>query len=150
MTACHAHFAIFFLFTLILLFFLFFIFFLNFHFSLKLFLICSYFSGDLSLAVLINPRSLLEKIVTRSLEGRGQSDPPSTFDTIHPIVLKFGKYNKLHLYFQLSESTWCLIGFHGNNNQINDATGSRHLGFSNFVQIFTFLPQIDGKTAFSG
>ena len=28
-------------------------FFLNFHFSLKLFLICSYFSGDLSLTVLI-------------------------------------------------------------------------------------------------
>ena len=27
--------------------------FLNFHFSLKLFLICSYFSGDLSLTVLI-------------------------------------------------------------------------------------------------
>ena len=43
MTACHAHFAIF----------SFFNFFLNFHFSLRLFLICSYFSGDLSLTVLI-------------------------------------------------------------------------------------------------
>ena len=31
----------------------FFYFFLNFHFSLKMFLICSYFSGDLSLTVLI-------------------------------------------------------------------------------------------------
>ena len=33
--------------------------------------------------------------------GGGQSDPPSTFDTIHPIDMKFGTYNKLHLYFQL-------------------------------------------------
>ena len=87
-----------------------------------------------------NPRSLLEKIVTRSLEGGGgQSDPPpSTFDTIHPINLKFGTYNKLHLYFQLSETTWCLVGFHGNNRQINDVTGGRHLGFSNFQILFKF------------
>ena len=78
----------------------------------------------------INPRSLLEKIVTRSLEGGvNRTPPPSTFDTIHPIDLKFGTYNKLHLYFQLSETTWCLIGFHGNNSQINDVTGGRHLGF---------------------
>ena len=84
----------------------------------------------------------------------GQLDPPpSTFDTIHPMDLKFNTYNKLRLYFQLNETTWCLIGFHGNNSQINDVTGGRHLGFSNFqifVQIFTFVPQIDGKTAFSG
>ena len=87
-----------------------------------------------------NPRSLLEKIVTRSLEGGGgQSDlPQSTFDTIHPIDLKFGIYNKLHLYFQLSETTWCLIGFNGNNSQINDVTGGRHLGFSNFQILFKF------------
>ena len=67
---------------------------------------------------IFNPRSLLEKIVTRSLEGGGQSEPPSpsTFDTIYPIDLKFGTYNKFHLYFQLSETTWCLIGFHGNNS----------------------------------
>ena len=48
---------------------------------------------------------------------------------------------------------WCLIGFHGNNSQINDVTGGYHLGFfkfSDFVQIFTFVPQIDGKGAFSG
>ena len=73
----------------------------------------------------INPRSLEEKIVTRSLEGGGGSIgplPPSTFDTFHPIDLKFGTYNKLHLYFQLSKTTWCLIGFHGNNSQINDVT----------------------------
>ena len=86
----------------------------------------------------INPRSLLEKIVTRSLEG-GQSDPPpSTFNTIHPIDLKFGTYNKLRLYLQLSETTWCLIGFHSNNSQINDITGGHHLGFSNFQILFKF------------
>ena len=89
--------------------------------------------------VLINPRSLLEKIVTRSLEGGGGGlVSPSTFDTIHPNDLKFGTYNKLHLYLQLSETTWCLISFHGNNSQINDVTGGRHLGFSNFQILFKF------------
>ena len=40
----------------------------------------------------VNPRSLLEKIVTRSLEGGGggQSDPPFYFRKFHPIDLKFG------------------------------------------------------------
>ena len=65
--------------------------------------------------------------------------PPSTFNTIYPIVLKFGTYNKLYLYFQLSETIWCRIGFHGNNSQINDVTGGRHLGFSNFQILFKFL-----------
>ena len=74
-------------------------------------------STDLQASLWVNPRSLLEKIVTRSLEGGGGSiGPPSTFDTVHPIDLKFGTHNKLHLYFQLSETTWCLIGFHGNNS----------------------------------
>ena len=88
----------------------------------------------------INLRSLPEKIVTRSLEGGGggQSDPPLTFDIIDPIDLKFGTYIKLRLYFQLSETTWCLIGFHGNNSQINDVTGGRLLGFSNFQILFKF------------
>ena len=63
---------------------------------------------------------------------------PSTFDTIHPIDLKFGTYNNLHLYFQLSEITWCLFGFHGNNSQINDVTGGRHFGFLNFQILFKF------------
>ena len=88
-----------------------------------------------------NPRSLREKIVIRSLEGGGGSigsPPPSTFDTIHPIDLKFGTHNNLHLYFQLSETTWCHNGFHGNNSQINDVTGGRHLGFSNFQILFKF------------
>ena len=78
----------------------------------------------------VNPRGLLEKIVTRSLGGGGQSEsPPSTFDTIRPIDLKFGTYNKLHLYFQLSEAAWCLMSFHGNNSQINDVTGGALLDF---------------------
>ena len=64
--------------------------------------------------------------------------PPSTFDTNYPIDLKFGTYNKLHLYFQLSETTWCLIGFHGNISPINDVTGGQNLGFSNFQILFKF------------
>ena len=84
--------------------------------------------SHVSLYRLLNPRSLEENIVTRSLEGC-QSDPPSTFDTIHPIDMKFGTHNNLHLYFQLSETTWCLIGFHVNNSQLNDVIGGRHLGF---------------------
>ena len=63
---------------------------------------------------------------------------PSTFNTIHPIGLKFGTHNKLHLYFQLSKTTWCLVGFHGNNSQIDNVTGGRHLGFSNFQILFKF------------
>ena len=53
MTACHAHFAIFSFYARFAIFSFFNVFFINFHFSLKLFLICSYFSGDLSLTVLI-------------------------------------------------------------------------------------------------
>ena len=54
MAACHAHSAIFFFLRSFCYFFSFFlILFFNFHFSLNLFLICSYFLGDLSLTVLI-------------------------------------------------------------------------------------------------
>ena len=60
------------------------------------------------------------------------------FDTIHPIDMKIGTYNMLHLYFQLSETTRYLIGFHGNNSQINDVTGGRHFGFLNFQILFKF------------
>ena len=91
---------------------------------------------------LINPRSLLEKIVTRSHEGGGvnrTTPPPFYFRHNSSADLKFGTYSKLHLYFQLSETTWWLIGFHGNNCQINDVTGGRHLGFSNFQITFKFL-----------
>ena len=47
-------------------------------------------------------------------------------------------YNELPLYFQLSETTWCLIGFHGNHNHIDDVTSGRHLGFLNFQILFIF------------
>ena len=63
---------------------------------------------------------------------RGGGGGASTFDTIHPIDLKFGTNNKIHLYFQLSGTMRCLIGFHGNNSQTSDVTGGRHLGFLNF------------------
>ena len=53
-------------------------------------------------------------------EGALIGHPPSTFDTIHP------------------ETTWCLIGFHGNNSQIHDVTGGRHLGFFNFQILLKF------------
>ena len=87
-----------------------------------------------------NPRSLEEKIVTRRLErrGGGQSNPPSTSDTIHPIDLKFSTYNKLHLYFQLSVTTWYLIDFQCNNSQINDVKIGRHLEFLNCQILFKF------------
>ena len=89
---------------------------------------------------MVNPRSLEEKIVKRSLGGGevNRSPPPPTFDTIHLIDLKFGKYNKLRLYFQLSVTTWCLFGFHGNSSPINDVTGGHHLGFLNFQISFKF------------
>ena len=55
--------------------------------------------------------------------------------------MKFGTYNKLHLYFQLSETTWCLIGFHGNNSKkmTPQAAAILDLKLLDFVQIFTFL-----------
>ena len=52
--------------------------------------------------------------------------------------MKLDTYNKQHLYFQLGETTWCLIGFHGNKSQINDVTGDRHLVFLNFRILFKF------------
>ena len=108
---------------------------------------CSIYRWQWRIDSLARARSLTleaskKKIVTRSLEvgggGGSQSDPSSTFDTIHPIDLKFGRYNKIQLYFQLCETTWCLIGFHGNNSQVSDVTGGRHLGFSNFQILFKF------------
>ena len=76
----------------------------------------------------------------------------STFATIHSINMKFGTYAKLHLYFQLSETTPCLIGLYGNDSQINDVTGGRHLGFLNFefIHIWIFVLKMTRKTAFSG
>ena len=68
---------------------------------------------------------------TKPLGGSIGTPPPSTFNTIHPIDMKFSIYNKLHLYFQLSEVTWNLIGFH-------EVTGGRHLEFLNFQILFKF------------
>ena len=100
---------------------------------------------NVSLHFISNPRSLEEKIVTRSLGGGGGGSigPPFYFrhnsSDWHKIwYIKFGTYNKLYLYFKVSETTWCLIGFHGNNSQINDVTGGRHLGFWNFQILFKF------------
>ena len=56
--------------------------------------------------------------------------------------MKFGAYNKLHFYSHLSETTWCLIGFHGNDSQLNDATDGLYLGFFLYFQVllqFEFL-----------
>ena len=47
-------------------------------------------------SLIINPRNL---------EGGQTEPPPSTLDTIHPIDTNIGKYNKIHLYFRLSEIT---------------------------------------------
>ena len=103
---------------------------------------CLYFQVYLFMPfnIIFNPRNFEEKIVTQGLRGWGSigSPTPSTFDTIHPIDLKFGTFNKLHLYFELSEITWCLISFHSNNSQIIDVTGDRHLGFLNFQILFKF------------
>ena len=55
------------------------------------------------------------------------------------------------VYFQLMETTWSLIGFHGNHNHINDVTSGRHLGFSSFQIFFIFELNIANgeKTTFS-
>ena len=88
---------------------------------------------DIHLTLEASKKNLLHE----TLRGGGTirtPPPPSTFDTIHPIDLHFDTYNKLHLYFQLSETTWYRIGFYGNNSQINDVTGVAILDF----QIFRF------------
>ena len=54
-------------------------------------------------------------------EGRGSIGPLlSAFDTIRQIDLIFRTYNKLSFYFQLIETTRCLIGFNDSHNHIND------------------------------
>ena len=76
--------------------------------------------------------------VSWPLEHPFKRIPPSTCDTIHPIDMIFGIYNELPLYFQLSVTGWCLIGFHGNRSNINDVTSGRHLGFLSFQILFKF------------
>ena len=64
--------------------------------------------------------------VSQSINNFSDHDISQSHDwecpSLSPHVL-LGTYNKLHLYFQLSKNTWCIIGFHGNNSQINDVTG---------------------------
>ena len=40
--------------------------------------------------------------------------------------------------FQLLETTWCTIGFHGSHSHMNDVTRDPYLGFSKF-QIFSII-----------
>ena len=49
----------------------------------------------------------LKKLHEGITGGRSIGPLPSSFDTIHPIDLIFGTYNKLSLYFQLIETMWC-------------------------------------------
>ena len=96
----------------------------------------------------INPRGHKPKIFTRRHKGAGRGEGggsrsigplPCTFDTIHSINLIFGTYIKLSLYFQTIIFTWCLIGFHGNYNHMNNAISGRHLGYSSFRVFFHIL-----------
>ena len=93
----------------------------------------------------MSPQKFLEGI------SQGGSIGPllSTFDTIHPIDLIFGTYNDIPLYFQLSEITWCLIGYLGSH--INDVTSGRHFGFLHFQILFIFElnTETGEKTAFT-
>ena len=89
---------------------------------------------------LLTLEAVKKKWLHEHLMGGGRvnrTHPPSTFDKIHRIDMKFGTYNKLHyLFFPVSETTWCLIGSHGNDSQINDVTGGRHVGILNFQILF--------------
>ena len=68
-------------------------------------------------------------------EGDSIGPLTSTFDTIHPIDQTFGPYNKRSLYFQIIETTCCLIGFHGNHGNIITSLAAAILNF----QIFKFF-----------
>ena len=103
--------------------------------------------------IAVNPRRNKPKKVTRRHKGGGAIVYiPSTFDKIHPIDLIFGTYNELSMYFQLIETTWCLIGFHGNDSHINDVTDKRLpswiFKFSDFF-IFELNTENGKKATFS-
>ena len=54
--------------------------------------------------------------IHQGMRGEGSIGPPSGFQSIQPIDMKFGMCNKSPVYFQISIVMWHLIGFHGNRN----------------------------------
>ena len=64
---------------------------------------------------------------------------PPTFDTIHPIDLIIDTSSEISLYFQLIETTWCLIGFHGSHSHINTSPLAAifYFKFTDFFNIRT-------------
>ena len=78
-------------------------------------------------AIVLTLEGLSIKMLHEGLRGWGNQSGPY-LDTIHPINLIFATYNELSLYLQLIETTWYLIGFHGNYNYINDVAYGCHLG----------------------
>ena len=57
--------------------------------------------------------SLIKLHTVKAYEGEGRG---GVNWTINAIDLIFGTYSELPLDFQFSETTWCLIGFHGNHS----------------------------------
>ena len=80
--------------------------------------------------------ALLDIQIFKSLRRSLRLHPLSPFKILDPPLI-FDIYNKLPLYFQLRKTTWCLVGFHGNQSYINDVKG-HHLGFSKFQIVFKF------------
>ena len=97
-----------------------------------------------------------EKIVSRTLEGGGQSDPPPPLLIFKQKFIRL-TWNLVHIVsfictFQLSETSWCLICFNVNDSQINDVTSGENLGFVNVQILFKseFLYfKTEQKTTFS-
>ena len=99
----------------------------------------------LSLCRPLTPEASKKKKLHEHLRvGGGRAlGPPSTFDNIDPISMIFGTYNKLPLYLQLNNFTWCLIGFRDNHSYINDVTMAAILDF----QIFRFYSNLNSSTS---
>ena len=74
-------------------------------------------------------KALNEKELHEHLRGVGWGVNSTPFYFRHNSQdMILGRYNELHLYFQLHVITWSLIGFHGNQCYINDVTSVRYLG----------------------
>ena len=91
----------------------------------------------------LNCRTLGEKNATRTLDRETNDHISLLLSTqfIQSIGMIFGTYKKHPLYFQSSETTWSLFGFHGKQCYINDLTSGRHLGYSSFHILFKFALQ---------